>query len=196
VIHTNLATRPFYNERAVWLVVLAIGLLGVAATVFNVSQVIRLSRQDTRLATQAASDEARATDLRTRAARLRATVDPHILETASADARQANDLIDRRTFSWTELFNRLEKTLPDEARITTVRPKLDAKRGIVVAIVVAARSVDDVNQFVDKLDATGAFADLQKLGETVDDDNEIQSTLEGVYTAVRADLPADHKAEQ
>ena len=38
MIRTNLATRPFYNERAVRLVLLAIAALGLAATAFNVTQ--------------------------------------------------------------------------------------------------------------------------------------------------------------
>ena len=41
------------------------------------------------------------------------------VDSVSVDARQANDLIERRTFSWTELFNRFEHTLPDDVRITT-----------------------------------------------------------------------------
>ena len=110
MIRTNLSTRPFYNERAVQLVLLGAGLVVLAATLFNVTRILQLSRQDTQLATQAASDEARARDLVASAARRRATVDPRALELASVDARQANDLIDRRTFSWTELFNRFETT--------------------------------------------------------------------------------------
>ena len=82
--------------------------LGLAATAFNVTQVVDLSRRDTQLLMQAARDEARATDFSQQAGRMRATVDPRVLDAASADARQANDLIDRRTFSWTELLNRLE----------------------------------------------------------------------------------------
>jgi len=140
-----------------------------------------LSRRDAQLKTQTARDEAAAADLRTRAARLRATVDPRVLETASADAMQANDLIDRRTFSWTDLFNRFEMALPDDVHFSTVRPKLEAKRGIVITIVVDAKSVTDVNLFIERLEASGAFAELQKLDESVDEQNELQATLEGVY---------------
>ncbi len=158
MIRTNLSTRPFYNEGAVrsWLAILAI--VAVAATVFNVSRVLRYSRSDTELATQASRDEARAAELRATAAKLRASVDTKQVDAASVEARQANDLIDRRTFSWTELFNRLETTLPPEVRITSVRPSLDRDRRIMLTITVLARGVDDVNEFMEKLEATGAFA--------------------------------------
>ena len=183
MIRTNLSTRPFYNERAVRLVLLGVGLVVLAATLFNVTRILQLSRQDTRLATQAGSDETRAKDLLASAARRRASVDPRTIELASVDARQANDLIDRRTFSWTELFNRFEMTEPDEVRITAVHPKIDPKRGTVVTITVMARSVDDVNQFIDNLEATGAFAQLVRVEEHLDENEQDlwQATLEGVY---------------
>jgi len=192
VIRTNLATRPFYNERAVHLVLLVIAALGLAATVFNVTEVVQLSRRDTQLLAQASGDAAQAADVSQRAARLRATVDPRVLDLASADARQANELIDRRTFSWTELLNRLEMTLPDDLRIATMRPKLDPKRGIVVTVIVSAKSgVDDINLFIDKLEATCAFAQLQKLDERVDEQNELQATIEGIYTPMAAHANAE-----
>jgi Tfp pilus assembly protein PilN len=182
VIRTNLSTRPFYNERFVRLVLLGAGLVVLAATLFNVARILQLSRQDTQLATQAASDEVRARDLLASAARRRATVDPRTLELASVDARQANDLIDRRTFSWTELVNLFEMTLPDDARITAVRPKIDAKRGTVVTITVVAKSVEDVNQFIDRLEATGAFAQLVRLAEQMDENQQQwQAVVEGIY---------------
>ena len=66
MIRTNLSTRPFYNERAVHaLAARRSPLAVVAATAFNVARVVRYSRSDTQLATQASRDEARAADLRT-----------------------------------------------------------------------------------------------------------------------------------
>jgi Tfp pilus assembly protein PilN len=181
MIRTNLSTRPFYNERPVRLALLALAIVALAATVFNVTRVIQLSGRDTRLATQASRDEAAAQELRRAAARDRATVDPRSLERASSDAREANELIDRRTFSWTELFNRFEMTLPDDVRITAIQPKVDPKRGIVLTIVVAAKGVDDVNQFLENLDASGAFVEVQAPDNHFDDQGQLEATLKTVY---------------
>jgi Tfp pilus assembly protein PilN len=182
VIRTNLSTRPFYNERLVhvWVAVVALAVAG--ATAFNASRVLRYSRSDTRLATQASHDEARAADLRRQAAKLRASVDPHQVDFAAADARQANELIDRRTFSWTELFNRFETTLPDEVRIASVRPSVERDRGIVLAISVSARSVDDVRAFISNLEESGAFRDVRPAEEHPDElSGMLISSLEAVY---------------
>jgi Tfp pilus assembly protein PilN len=181
VIRSNLATRPFYNERTVQTLLLIGAVTVVAATSFNVSRIVRYSRSDTRLATQASHDEARAADLRQQAAQLRASVDPKQVDFASADARQANDLIDRRTFSWTELFNRFETTLPDEVRITSVKPRSDRTQGIVLLISVVARGVDDVGEFMANLEATGAFKNLRPAEEHVDEHGELYSLLETSY---------------
>ena len=189
MIRTNLSTRPFYNERAVhaWFVAIALGV--AVATVFNVSRVIRYSRSDTELALQASRDESRATDLRQQAARLRATVDPRQVEFASSEARLANDLIDRRTFSWTELFNRFEATLPDDVRITAVRPRVDRKNGNILTINVVGRTVDDVDKFMENIEATGAFSRTLSKEERINDDGLLEATVETTY------VPTPVKAE-
>jgi Tfp pilus assembly protein PilN len=181
VIRTNLSTRPFYNDRAVHLVLIALALVVAGATAFNVSRVIRYSRSDTQLATQATRDEARAAALRQEARRLRTSIDPRLIDFASADARQANELIDRRTFSWTELFNRLETTLPDEVHITAVKPNIDPNRGIVLTINVVSKSVDDMNTFMENLEATGAFGTVRTAEEHFDEQGLLQSLLEAPY---------------
>jgi Tfp pilus assembly protein PilN len=181
VIRTNLSTRPFYNERAVHLVLLALAIVVAGATIFNVSRVIRYSRSDTELATQATRDEARAAELRQQASRLRASVDPRQIDFASSDAREANDLIDRRTFSWTELFNRLETTLPDEVHITAVKPHIDRDRGILLTINVLARGVDDMNTFIENLESTGAFGHVRVGEEHPNEQGLFESVLEAPY---------------
>lgn len=181
MIRTNLSTRPFYNTAAVRFWLIALGLLVVAATVFNVTQVLRYSNSNTELVTRAANDEAQAAELRKQAAALRSSVDPGQVNAVSVDARQANDLIDRRTFSWTELFNRFERTLPDDVRITAVHPEVDKDRRIVLTVNVLARSVDDINAFMENLDNTDVFAELRSSQEHTNDAGQIESALQMVY---------------
>jgi Tfp pilus assembly protein PilN len=176
MIRTNLSTRPFYNERTVRTILLVVAVAVVAFTAFNASRVLRYSRSDTRLQTQAARDEARAADLRQQATRLRATVNTKQIESASVDARDANDLIDRRTFSWTDLFNRFESTLPDDVRITIVRPKLE-EGGFTVEVHVIARTVEDVNRFMENLEDTGAFKNTVPVEERPDE--QLQAAAAG-----------------
>ncbi|MGE5246354.1 MAG: PilN domain-containing protein [Betaproteobacteria bacterium] len=180
MLRTNLSTRPFYNEGAVTLAIVALAVAAAILTAFNVTRVIELSRNDTRFATQASTNEARASELRSGALRLRKSVDPKQLDLVSEQARLANDLIDRRTFSWTELFNRFETTLPADVRITSVRPKFDAK-GNHVVVTVVARTVDDVSRFMEQLEATGAFTNVLSREERVGDNGLLEATLDSEY---------------
>jgi hypothetical protein len=190
VIRGNLSTRPFYNDRAVHLWLLVLGLIVVAATLFNVARVISYSQTDTELAGQASRDEARAADLRSEAARLRGSVDLQQIELASTEARQANELIDRRTFSWTDLLNQFEATFPDNVRIASVKPTIDDNGSLILSIDVGARSVDDVDQLIGNLEGTGSFSNLLSVQEHFNTDGMLEATLEGHYTPRHA-TPAE-----
>jgi Tfp pilus assembly protein PilN len=181
MIRTNLATRPFYNERLVnlWLLLLAV-VVGVA-TIFNVTRARSDSGNNTELASQVSQNIARTNELRRTAAALRASLDAKQIEAVSVDAREANNLIDRRTFSWTALFNRFEMTLPDDVRITSVQPTVDRDHKITLTIAVVAKAVKDVDQFMSQLDETGAFKNLYSTQERPNEDNQIESVLTMVY---------------
>jgi type IV pilus assembly protein PilN len=183
MIRTNLSTRPFYNERPVVLSLALLAVLAVLITLLNVSSLIRYSRNDTQLGAQASRDEARAREVKAEAAQLRATVDAGEIQSAADEARQANELIDRRTFSWTELFNRFEETLPDEVRITAMRPRVDVAAGTLLTITVVARDTDEVSQFMENLEATGAFKDLRGTSEErLNEQGLLEGTIETRYT--------------
>ena len=124
---------------------------------------------------------------------MRATVDPREIESASTEARQANDLIDRRTFSWTELLNRFETTLPDEVRITAVTPRVDRNAGTVIQVNVIARTTDDVNEFIENLTATGAFTKVRPIEERTNEAGQLEASLEAGY-APPPSAPAESQA--
>jgi Tfp pilus assembly protein PilN len=180
MIRTNLSTRPFYNERVVSLWLALFIVIAAAATIFNTSRVLRYSRNDTEQGTSASRDESRASELRRSATKLRGSVDVKQIERASNEARQANDLIDRRTFSWTEVFNLFEKTLPDDVRITAVRPDVNEGR-FRLRIAVVARGVNDISQFMNNLRATGMF---HQVGAPISErftEGEVVADLEAEY---------------
>lgn len=181
MIRTNLSTRPFYNTRAVALWLALIALLVAGATLFNVARVLQYTRSDSVLGTQADQDAERATSLRAEAARLRATVDTRQVARVSTEARLANDLIDRRVFSWTALFNLFEDTLPPNVRVTSVRPLVDRQGRVQLVMTVVARSIDDVNQFMENLESTGAFPGLLTRQDLVNEAEQIEASIETFY---------------
>jgi Tfp pilus assembly protein PilN len=181
MLDNNLSTRPFYNERLVLIWIAAAALLIAVATILNVSRVVYYSRSDTELKSQAGRDETRASELVSSATKLRASVDAAQVQAASAEARLANDLISRRTFSWTLLMNQLEATLPPNVRITAVRPSVEADHRVVLSIALVARGVDDVNEFLESLEMTGAFTGLLSREEQVNEEGQLVARMETTY---------------
>ena len=180
-LRTNLSTRPFYNERATHLALGAVAVVLLAVTAFNLWEVFDLSARQTQLQQRIQAAEASARQARTEAARVRSTINPREFDRAVAEAREANTLIERRVFSWTDLFNRFEATLPATVRITSIRPKIDRDGVMTVTLVVSARNVEGVQEFVEHLEERGGFARLLSREEFVGEDGLLQATLEGQY---------------
>ena len=196
MIRTNLATRPFYNERRVRLWLAGLAILVATATLLNVAWIVEYSRTDTELKDAAAADEARADELRAEARRLRASVDATRTAMTSMEVGLANGLIDRRAFSWTELFNRFEATLPENVRLTVVAPRVESDRHVALALNVSARSVADIDQFMENLEDTGVFANMLSREERVTDDGVVEASIEGLYMpAPRSESPAPARPE-
>src|SRR4029453_18640277 len=159
MLRAHLATRPFYNERAIHLLLAVAALIVLAITVLNVSRIVTLSRHSTDLSSRTNADRNEASKLRTEALRIRRTINKDELTLVVNAAQEANALIDQRTFSWTEFFNQIEATIPPDVMLTSVRPSF--KDGVTtVTMIVLARRPVDVDEFVEKLEATGAFQDV------------------------------------
>jgi Tfp pilus assembly protein PilN len=181
VLRTNLATRPFYNERALHGVLGVAALIVVALTIFNVTQIVLLTRRQSSLSSQAAAAETRAAELRAQAVRTRLTVNAKELETMSGAAREANTLIGQRLFSWTDLLNLLESTLPDNVRITALRPTVSRDGTIRVTMTVDAQGVDDIEQFMANLEKTTDFSDVYPLTDEPVEEGGVRASLQGTY---------------
>lgn len=185
MLHTNLSTRPFYNERAVHALLASAAVVVLGLTVFNVTQIVRLSSRQSELSARAAGAETRARDLRAHAVEIREGINAKQLNTISSAAREANVIIGQRLFSWTDLLNRLETTLPEEVRITSMRPTVEKDGSVTVQMTVTGRRVEDVDGFMENLEGTGVFADVFSREDVTTEDGLLQATVEGRYAATR-----------
>ena len=181
MLRTNFATRPFYNERAAQLVLGIMALVVLALTLANAVEYSQLSSSESRLGSSAAESEREAARLRAEAAAIRTRIDPRDLETVVVAAREANDIIDQRAFSWTALFGQLESTLPADVRVKAVQPRLD-KGTFSVTVVAQARTIQDLAEFMDALEATGVFRDVRLVEQSVRNDL-LEAVVDGIYLA-------------
>jgi Tfp pilus assembly protein PilN len=180
MLRANLATRPFYNERAIHLLLAVAALIVLAITVLNVSRIVTLSRHSTDLSSRTNADRNEASKLSTEALRIRRTINKDELTLVVNAAQEANALIDQRTFSWTEFFNQIEATIPPDVMLTSVRPSF--KDGVTrVTMIVLGRQIADIDEFIEKLEATGYFEELVPASTETTDDGLRRSTIESVY---------------
>jgi Tfp pilus assembly protein PilN len=181
MLRTNLSTRPFYNERSVHAVLSVAAAVVILLTLFNVTQIVLLSRRQSDLNDRATAAETRARELKARAVQVRQSINPKQLEGVSGAAREANAIIGQRLFSWTELLNQLEITLPDEVRITSVRPRVEKDETVVLVMTITGRRVDDIDRFMGNLEATDAFADVFLRDEDPGEDGLLTAVIDARY---------------
>jgi len=180
MLRTNLSTRPFYNERAVRLLLGALAALLAIALAYEVQQGVFLSRLQSVARQQAESDEQQAGELRASAVRQQAGISQPELERVQAAATEANAVIDGRTFSWTALLNHIESTLPSGVMLTSIRPFVD-EHGVAVSMTVVGKGVAEIGAFMDGLETRGAFADVLSTAEQARDDGRLQAVVTGRY---------------
>lgn len=195
MLRTNLATRPFYNERAAHLLLATVGAVAIATMIWSAAEVVALSRMHTQLAVRADQAEQSAAEVSARAAAIRRDLNQKELEELTAAAEEANQLIDRRVFSWTQFFNRIERTLPESVMLTSVRPDFQADDPDVI-MGVMAKSVEDIDIFIEQLESTGAFADVLSREEEITDEGMYRAILRGRYLGGAADDTADTVAAE
>ena len=180
LIRSNLASRPFYNERLVTLAVILGLVLVVGLSAFNVSQVMSLSAERGVFKAAQDKDDREAATVSAAADAMRRSVDQAKLVSLARQTHEANELIDQRTFSWTVFFGHVEQTMPIDARLMEVSPRVD--RGeFMISMRVNARRFDDLEDFIDHLNATGVFYDVSHTTQTTNDDGTITGTILARY---------------
>jgi Tfp pilus assembly protein PilN len=181
MVRTNLSTRPFYNERGVRAGLGALAVLALGLTLFNAYEVMRLQGQSRDARETIARNDAQAIEMREKARVIRQSIDRRRLDVVQAAAREANALIDRRTFSWTELLNQFQATLPADVRIGSVVPKVDTGGLMLVNVTVFSRRIEDVEEFMDALEKTGVFTGVLPRSDQPEESGALRTELQAYY---------------
>jgi Tfp pilus assembly protein PilN len=195
VLRTNLSTRPFYNERAVHAIAAGIAVILLAVTAWQVARVVRLSRQKTDMNASIERNRQETVQRTNEAAQIRRGIDQKELAVVQTAAREANDLIEQRTFSWTQLFNHLQATLPNDVMLTSISPEF--KEGITLNVDMQGKGPEDIEEFWARLEKTGAFHDIVWSTTTVTEQGFQRLQMKAVYTPSQAAAqPAAAPAEE
>ena len=174
MLKLNLATRPFYNERVIDSVLLLLGIVALVLMVAGGRTVFQLSNTYTDVVRMAELSETQVGTVTQEMVALNQSVSEDELEALRLSAAEANRLIDQRVFSWTELFNIIEQTLPNRVMLTGLRP-IRNSGSMTLTIGVIGERITDIEQFIEDLEATGSVANVLARQE--------QRTEDGMYSA-------------
>ena len=77
-----------------------------------------------------------------------------------------NTLIRRKAISWTRIFGDLEKVMPHNVRLLTIRPQVNANDELFLDLTVAAEAPEPVIGFIVKLEGSEVFGSTAVSGIT------------------------------
>lgn len=185
---TNLARRPFRNERLPWLLA---GTLTLVALLISVAHGRFISRllvgDEAKTVLAVRGDEARITELE----RDIALEPPLKIEAAElARLRAYKELVDLRVFPWRRFLAELEEVLSGAVRLTRISPGgRKAGQGMIIELSGEARSKDSAFSLAEDLDASLMFSNavLKSLSEK---DDRIEFELEMVFDPPQTSMPA------
>jgi Tfp pilus assembly protein PilN len=130
----NLSSRPFRNRRLFWLAILLI---------FAVSSLVGFSTLETisELDSEIASLEPRVKKKEEEAKKLETSINtvPALTPEQTLSMLAARDLIERKAFSWSQLFNEIERLIPPTVRmrkiaLSGIEEKQSAESGSVMTV--------------------------------------------------------------
>jgi type IV pilus assembly protein PilN len=162
----NLASQPFRRDRPaiVAAVVLSLVLVGLLAVL------IALARSDRHQLADARAEVARlqadlnklSADLAREEAVLRQPENAEVLERGLF----LNALLYRKGISWTRIFADLEKTLPYNVRVISIRPTVNAQNQVTLDMVVGSESPEPFIGLLKSLQDSPLFGSVDMHGST------------------------------
>lgn len=179
-LHLNLASRPWQNTRPFWITVGVTVAVIVILLVNNVQAAWRyyVETEETR---SAISEVQMKTTSERQAAR---QLQEQIATLDRSDLMRRVDFVNRqiveRAFSWSQLLDHLERVLPDDVRLKSLRPKIEEQGPILLSMNCVAKDQDAYVETIRQMSADPNFENPYPLSE-VSDGGEVIFTLQVTY---------------
>lgn len=190
-LELNLASRPYRNNTLVWLAYIGLLTAAVAFTYWNVSSFRHYGRELAELDRKQGNMEQEQRDLAGRHQKILSGIKRYDRVTIARRTSKANEVIEWKAFSWTQLFNRLEKVLPFNIKMTSVRPvfrnrdrdrdELDTRRSMPVKVDGLARNWDSLFELETALIESESFGRVLPRHIDKMDNGELAFSIEFVY---------------
>jgi Tfp pilus assembly protein PilN len=189
----NFARRPFVNEKLPRTIFLLAIAAVAALTVFHGALLTRyLLREQEELDIRVSELRQELSETEVKIGAAQASLARNRTELGSEQTQFLTTLFRRKSFSWTGLFNELEKLTPPSVRITSIAPT-EEEGEITVTMTVVGQTLQDVLEMVRALESSSFFATIYPVDEANLDDQEGGET--GIAATLRLDYVEDVREE-
>lgn len=189
----NLASQPYEDARQFWLRwgagTAAVGILTLALVAMTVTGWFTARRDRTTIA--------RLNDGIAQRDAIRKEAEDFLNRpenrTTRDESQVLNELIERKSFSWTRVLEDLEKVMPARVHLVSINPNLDDENELALKMVVAGDSRDKAIELAQRMEESRRFAQTiitsEAYAPTNSGDNE-QFNIAAIYIPESAPPPA------
>ena len=157
-LHLNLASRPFRDYRPLYAVVVVVSLIIAFLMLNNIDTYYRYVRETTNTRDEIARIVAQTEQERRRQDMAQKQIGAIDLTTLDRQSKFVNAHLAERAFSWSELLDRLESTLPRDVRVTSIAPAF-ANDGLVhLSLQAEAKTTDGMLETITRFQSSPYFA--------------------------------------
>lgn len=156
-IDVNLATHPYEDVRQFWIrwgTGLALLSILSAALIAQTAMAFMFARQDRNMIGQIKSEIARREQERTQAESFLSQPQNRVIRDRS---QFLNALIERKAFSWTQVFTDLERVMPARLHVVSIHPEITDEDQLMIKLTVAGESRERALDLVRKMEEYPRF---------------------------------------
>jgi type IV pilus assembly protein PilN len=186
----NLATRPYEDAREFWTRWgLGVGLLAIA-TLFLLGLTVNDWIKAGRDRQDIARIEKQIADRENERAQAQGVLDQAANRSTRDQSQFLNELIQRKSFSWTRVFEDLEQVMPSNLHVVALHPELNEQNQMELDMRVAGDSRSAAVELVHRMEGSRHFQGAQLVEEHQAGDNgsSIVAVINAIYVP---DLIAD-----
>lgn len=169
IIRNNLASSPLKNHTLFAVTCVALLIAAIAFTAFNLKSLITGYLSNNRLESQIAVEQKRMLQLKEKIDALNGKIKVVKTPDFVNETEFANEAIRKRVFSWTTLFDQLERAFPGNVKMVSVFPAF-SDQDIKITMEVSGRSLNDIVDLVRRLQAAPMFDNVYFVNERRTDD--------------------------
>jgi type IV pilus assembly protein PilN len=186
-IDINLATRPYEDSRQFWIYWgTGLALLAIATLLLLFITVTGFMRARGDRAQIAKLEEQIAAYDREKAQAVAVLNQPQNRELRD-QSRFLNDLFERKSFSWTRVFEDLEQVMPAHLRVVSIHPNVSGDNNVTIKLVVGGESQMQALDLVRKMENSQHFKQTRMIrsdaiNDSSSDGDRVRVEIEAAYT--------------